>query len=244
MDAKLAELVLKEMEEYADRAHSTLIVVGSVAYKSALLHPERLSSCDDIDCVFIYEDIASLWPCPYLATNFYQKVISDIAVHAADMFSTKIFIRGIRISADFVSVEYLKNMADDPIDGTSKYRIKVTDAIEKDTNIYRNFWGEETTYKKVWKEKDGVRYYKLPIHLFVGDRFYPGVLMNKFLYNPCWLRSEEGHQALVRAIQQQVLSLCKFCSEECGQPLSVANTFYRPTEFSAETKNFLDEVYR
>ena len=54
MDAKLAELVLKEMEEYADRAHSTLIVFGSVAYKSALLHPERLSSCDDIDCVFIY----------------------------------------------------------------------------------------------------------------------------------------------------------------------------------------------
>ena len=244
MDAKLAELVLKEMEEYADRAHSTLIVVGSVAYKSALLHPERLSSCDDIDCVFIYEDIASLWPCPYLATNFYQKVISDIAVHAADMFSTKIFIRGIRISADFVSVEYLKNMADDPIDGTSKYRIKVTDAIEKDTNTYRNFWGGEITYKKVWKEKNGVRYYKLPIHLFVGERFYPGVLMNKFLYNPSWLRSEEGHKALIRAIQQQVLSLCELCSEECGQPLSVANTFYRPTEFSAETISFLNEPFR
>lgn len=59
------------------------------------------------------------------------------------------------VSADFVSGDYLKNLAAEKIADVSKYRRKLTNAIEVPDNVYTNFYGQRTTYHKVWEITGG-----------------------------------------------------------------------------------------
>lgn len=224
--------VIKMMQEWAINKKLSIIIAGSVGYRSALLRNSELEKCDDIDCIFIYDDISQVSESPFYDKKFYDAAINTIPFKA-DMFSAKTEISGIKISADFVSSDYLKKLSSEEISGISKYRLKLTNAIEVPDNVYCNFYGEQTCYHKVWEEYQGYRIYKLPIHLFVNDVFFPGVLLSKYLFNPTCVEVKTNHEELIHSIQKKIK---KYCPSDG----SLCNAYYKCGNFSEETRNFLE----
>ena len=233
--------VLNRMKDYAQEADVSILVVGSVGYRSAWLYHEEFEYCDDIDCVFIYKAIEDLYSCPYLEQTYIETVKCYLSTGEADMFSTKTEVNGVKISADFVSLTYLEQLAAEDFTGNNKFRIKATDAIEKDTNVYCNFWGEKIVYQKKYIDRGQIRLYELPIHYYLNDRFYPGVLLNKYLYNPLILHQARNDYKLIVFVQQRVGSVCSALQENNGVKASVENTAYKKENFSEETRQFLKE---
>ena len=60
MDKDKALAIITKLKEFAEAHHMGLIIVGSVAYRNALKHPENFSLCDDLDCIFVYETITDV----------------------------------------------------------------------------------------------------------------------------------------------------------------------------------------
>lgn len=238
MEIEHALQLVNQMEAYAQCAGVSLLFVGSIGYRSALRHPERLADCDDIDCIFVYEALDDLQDCPYLRIGYLQQAAQYLAQKRADLFSTKIVVSGIQISADFIAQDYLMQLAQEPFTQEDKFRVKLTDAVEKEYNLYCNFLGEALLYQKRWTEEEGLRFYRLPIHLYdTAGKFYPGVLLNKFLYNPVLLYMTESVKNLVVKIQDSVQQMCE---REKGAA-SVCNSSYKKEDFSEETKRFLSQ---
>lgn len=231
MNKNNALKVISNMKEWALRADTSLLMAGSVGYRSALIRNEEFEKCDDMDCIFIYDDLSQISDCPFFNQDFYQVVCESIPCRA-DMFSVKITIEDIKISADFVSRDYLTTLSLESIEDISKFRLKLTNAIEVPDNVYTNFYGNKTTYHKIWEDYQGYRIYKLPIHLFVENVFFPGVLLSKYLFNPSSivLNAEHGH--LIEAIQREIMDYCPADGSLC-------NAYYKCYDFSEETKRFL-----
>lgn len=120
---------------------------------------------------FLYMMIFQIEDCAFLDEHFY-KTACDTIPDKADLFTVKTTIDDIKISADFVSGDYMKELAAEKITDVSKYRRKLTNAIEVPDNVYTNFYGQKTTYHKVWEKYQEYRIYKLPIHLFVDTVFF------------------------------------------------------------------------
>ncbi len=240
MEIENAQTLIREMRCYAQQAGISLLAVGSVGYKSALLHPEFLPGCDDLDCIFIYKDSQALDRCPYMKNGYWNAAQQLIEAGTADMVSTKLMAHGIRISADFVSREYLQALAQEPFTGKDRFRIKVTDAIENSTNTYCSFDAKQLVYQKPCRKLSGdIRLYTLPTQLYREGSFYPGVLLNKFLYNPAEIRMRTEDRELVQMLQSAVANFCRQQSVRTGVPGSVMNTAYRKEDFSTETQQFL-----
>lgn len=231
MNQKNAINVINIMKKWALENNLSLLLVGSVGYRSALIRNSEFEKCDDIDCIFIYDDIKQVEKSLFFDDKFYQAVCNVIP-QKADMFSIKITIEGIKISADFVSKEYLKELCLESIDNVSKYRLKFTNAIEVPDNTYTNFYGQKTKYNKIWTEYQEYRIYKLPIYLFVDEVFFPGVLLSKYLFNPTLVVVEKEHYGLIKIIQKNIM-------EYCPEDGSLCNAYYKCSEFSEETKMFL-----
>lgn len=240
MEIENAQTLIREMRCYAEQAGVSLLAVGSVGYKSALLHPEFLSGCDDLDCIFIYETPQALDRCPYMRPGYWNATRQLIENGTADMVSTKLEAHSIHISADFVSQEYLRTLAKEPFTGEDRFRVKVTDAVENSTNTYCSFDAKQLVYQKPCRElSENIRLYTLPTQLYREGSFYPGVLLNKFLYNPAEIRMQPKDRELVRMLQSSVADFCRRQSAHTGVPGSVMNTAYRKEDFSAETQQFL-----
>ena len=240
MEIENAQALIREMRCYAEQAGVSLLAVGSVGYKSALLHPESLPGCDDLDCIFIYKDPQALDRCPYMKNGYWDAAQQLIEAGTADMVSTKLMAHNIRISADFVSREYLRTLAHEPFNGEDRFRIKATDAVENSTNTYCNFDAKQLVYQKPCRKLPGdIRLYTLPTQLYREDSFYPGVLLNKFLYNPAEIRMQPEDRELVWMLQSAVVDFCRWQSARTGVPGSVMNTAYRKEDFSTETQHFL-----
>jgi hypothetical protein len=223
--------VINNMNAWAKNNNISLLMVGSVAYRSALLRNSEFENCDDMDCIFIYDDFSQIEDCEFFDEHFY-KTVCDTIFNKADMFTIKTTIEGIKISADFVSGDYLKNLAAEKITGVSKYRRKLTNAIEVPDNVYTNFYGQKTTYHKVWEEYQEYRIYKLPIHLFVDTVFFPGVLLSKYLFNPTFITINDDHKELIQLIQKNAF-------DYCPAEGSWSKAYYKCSSFSDETKQFL-----
>ncbi len=234
MKTEKALHLLDELKKYAREKHLGCLIVGSVGYRSAILKNEEFEKCDDIDCIFVYDDIDSLENCPYLKKSFLTTAKQYLAEGKADMFSTKLFVHDIQISADFISYEYLLKLPSEPFDGVSKYRIKLTDAVEKVTNIYRSFWGDEIIYQKGVEDHGDHRLYKLPIHYYDSGIFYPGVLLNKFLYNPYPL---EADNRIRKAVDDIFVAVKQYCPNGG----SILQTSYRNEHFSDDSRKYVME---
>ena len=231
MNPDVALKVIDNMKEWGLKKNLSVLLVGSVGYRSTLLHPEMLNYCDDIDCIFIYDDIMQVDGCPILDNHFFKTACDIIPLHA-DMFTVKSERNGIKLSADFVSSEYLHGIAEEKITGESKFRLKVTNAVEVPDNVYCNFYGRQTTYHKIWYPYQNYRIYRLPIHYFVNGDFFQGVLLSKYVFNPTAVILHETHQRDIAVIQKNVRALCPPDGSLCS-------AYYRATDFSEETRAFL-----
>lgn len=225
--------VIEIMKEWAVANGLNLIIAGSVGYRSALIRDSELEKCDDIDCIFIYDDIAQISESPFYNRSFYDTVC-DTLPHKADMFSVKLVMDGIKISADFVSSIYLRKLSLEEITGVSKYRLKLTNAIEVPDNTYCDFYGRQTCYHKIWEECQGYRIYKLPIHLFVDHIFFQGVLISKYVFNPAMVVTDEICTNYISSIQRKI-------KEYCPKNGSLCNAYYKCDDFSEETRRFLED---
>ena len=234
MDANDALAVIDNLRNYAFSKHLGLLLIGSVAYRSALSNNHIFSQCHDIDCIFIYETLNSLEECPFINERLYN-MASQALVNDCDLFSTKKVIRSIQVSLDFVSIDYLCNLADEPITNQHKYRRKLTDAHETKQHIYCDYYGNRICFNKKYVQYRGFRIYKLPIHLFENNNFFPGVLLTKYLYNPVTLVSIKKQNTAITKIQRQV-------AERCPVGSSMCNFYYRNCDFSSETRDFLENL--
>lgn len=242
MESGNALHIIEQMRDYVKSVGLSLMIVGSVGYRSAMLHPKQFAFCDDIDCIFIYSDLHELMQCPYLDAEYLRNIEFYLQCGKADMFSTKCEVDSVKLSPDFISRDYLRRLSQEEISGKSKFRIKLTNAVEVESHIYCNFWGGQICFQKNYKIESGYRFYRLPIHLFVKGSFYPGVLLSKYLYNPTLVCVTDEEKAWIDRIQFTVQEACRRMA--AGDPsASVRNTAYpsRRTAFSEETETFLRE---
>ena len=231
MNPDRALKTINNIREWGLKKNLSVLLAGSVGYRSTLLHKEMLKYCDDIDCVFIYDDIIQIDECPILDNHFFKTACDTIPLYA-DMFAVKSEKNGIKLSADFVSSKYLHGIAEEKITGESKFRLKLTNAVEVPDNIYCNFYGRQTTYHKIWYPYQNYRIYQLPIHYFVEGDFFPGVLFSKYVFNPTAVILHETHQHDIATIQKRIRELCPPDGSLCS-------AYYRATDFSEETRAFL-----
>ena len=231
MNPKDALMIIDAMKDWTIKQNLSLIIVGSVGYRSALIHPENFENCDDIDCIFIYNDIKQISGCPIVGDSFFQTACDTIPGRS-DMFTVKAERNGIRLSADFVSSKYLHALADEEITGETKYRLKLTNAIEVPDNEYRNFYGDKTVYRKTWISYQNYRIYRLPIHYFVNGVFFPGVLFSKYIFNPTSIVLNNDHQNDINMIQCRMKAYCP-------PDGSLLCAYRKASSFSSETKAFL-----
>lgn len=233
MNQHQALKVIEYMKKWALLHELSLLIVGSIGYRSALIRNSEIEKCDDIDCIYIYDNIFQVAESPFFDNNFYQTVCKGIP-YKADMFSVKITIEGVELSIDFVSSDYIKALSCEEISNVSKYRRKLTNAVEVPDNIYCNFYAQKTTYHKIWEDYQGYRIYQLPIHLFVNGVFFPGVLLSKYLFNPAVIVLHESHQKSISSIQRRMKEYCPADGSWC-------NAYYKCSDFSKETKSFLED---
>ena len=223
--------IIDSLKNFALDKHIGLLIVGSVGYRSALYNTCMFELCDDIDCIFIYENISTLAECPYLDEKFYT-MATHMLGNTCDLFATKKIIRGIQVSIDFISADYLRQLATEPIDGQDKFRRKLTDSFESKQHIYSDHHGNRIYFEKSYIQCQTYRVYSLPIHLFKNGAFYPGVLLGKYLYNPVTAASIKGQNAILLQIQKNVAKVCPKDGDMC-------NSYYKNSNFSDETRTFL-----
>lgn len=168
------------LTDYCNKNSLNLITVGSVAYAKGL----ETSKCDDLDCIIVYNFIDELKNSSFLNKTFLKSCKTALKNKEIDLFATKFKILNIPISLDFVSLDYLDNICSIPINNSSIYFKKMTDAEEKPLNYYYGLNGELFTYKKIKENKEGYNVYTLPKHMYINGIFYTGVLMNKLIECP------------------------------------------------------------
>ncbi len=231
MEADAALNVIDALKAYAAGNHAGLIIVGSVAYRNALSNPANFPSCDDLDCILVYDDISALKDFPYIDTCFFESAESALGVQC-DMFATKNVIGGVKVSFDFVSLSYLHVLSGEALDGSNKYRMKLTDSVEVPDHVYCDWFGNQISYHKEQIPFSTFRIYKLPIHLYADGVFVPGVLLTKYLYNPAVILSVGAQDDYINRIQMNV-------ARNCPKGGSMYNFFFKRYDFSDETKQFL-----
>lgn len=225
--------VINKLKEFAVKCNSGLIIVGSVAYRSAMIHPELFRFCDDIDCVFVYKTISDL-----KVSEFVDEALIEVAdgtlSEKCDLFATKKVINGIKLSIDFVSLSYLDALSKTTFDGENKYRYKLTDSEEVSLHTYCDWFGNTFDFIKEFFTYQKYRIYKLPTHLYLNGAFFAGVLLTKLLFNPIVLCSVENQDEYVKLIQKNV---CVNCPENGN----VVNLYWKNKNFSNETIKFISE---
>lgn len=233
MNKEKALIVIEQLKDYAEQCRMGLVIVGSVAYRSALKHPDNFELCDDLDCIFVYKTISDVRPSDFIDQSLIDSATQKLG-QDCDLFATKKVIEGIKVSIDYVSLSYLQTLSEAPLDGISKYRFKLTDAVEVPDHIYCGWYGQELNYTKTWTTHGKFRIYKLPIHIYASCQFFAGVLLTKFLFNPVILKSVGSQQNHIRSIQCNTIRSCP----SGGSPI---NFYWKKTNFSEETKQFITE---
>ena len=180
--AKYQNLVstINYMEEFCKERLLNLVIIGSVAYKG--LNEREIYG--DLDCIIIYDDLNKIEGSPFLNSNFFEIIKESIASKTIDLFATKLMLNDVKVSLDFVDINYLKNMINSGFKENEVLLRKLTDAEEYPFNDYYNFKGEKYIYEKVKEKKDEYNIYILPKYLKINGDFFSGVLHNKFIHNP------------------------------------------------------------
>ena len=242
MDSASAMRVINYLQNYCEKNSVGLYIVGSVAYTGALDDHSIFPNCDDLDCILIYNNLAQLSDCPFFKLNslfpLAEKLLKNNEAH---MFSSKPTIEGLQLSADFISLDYFKQLADEHFQPTNSFRIKLTDSIEKITNEYRSFNGSSYIYYKEAKPYADCFLYKLPIRLWVNGEYYTGALYNKFIHNPATIVDLAGMNATHKLLLARYRGHFLRCAAD-NPSASLMSAMLFKDRFSPQTKTFLDEL--
>lgn len=180
MDARELEEVISKIRHACLKCGVNLVVVGSVAYTKG----GDMNECDDLDSVVIYDDIKKLHDFEYIDKRLYDSAVEALKEKEIDLFATKLQINGIKISLDFISINYFEKLARCIPSGNSKMLHKMTDAEECPTNDYYSFLGNQFIYTKEKYINRNLNVYILPQFLYYKNLFFSGVLYNKFIHAP------------------------------------------------------------
>ena len=179
MDKLKLENAIDNIKSVCKINQVNFIIVGSIAYKIG----ESYDDCDDLDCIIVYDSIEKLDYFPYINRSLLDAAKDLLYNEKVDLFATKFEIDDVKISMDFISIDYLENLAKSTPKGYSEMLNKLTDAEEFPTNEYYNFYGDKLIYNKIKYCINGFNVYKLPKFIYDNGKFYTGVLYNKFLDN-------------------------------------------------------------
>ncbi|MDR1871484.1 MAG: hypothetical protein LBS60_06090 [Deltaproteobacteria bacterium] len=186
MDKNKILFIIDKIHNFAKKSDTDLIIVGSVAhtYDGGRNISNNETEPDDLDCIFVYSDIVQLKNHPLVSANTLTYYIENKTELALDLLSVKQTVNNINISADFISIEYLRQLSQEPYNGASFFRRKLNDSEENESNDYYDFAGNMYHYIKPHKKTSLWNIYTLPTKLFINGIFFPGVLLNKFIHSP------------------------------------------------------------
>ncbi|MDD3322173.1 MAG: hypothetical protein PHS59_12100 [Paludibacter sp.] len=240
MDIIALNFVLDSLRKICCEKKLNLVIVGSVAYKDNFSYED----CDDLDCVIIYDDIEKIESLNFVKYNLYIEALKALNDQKIDLFATKFKLNGIAISMDFISIEYFEKLSNSIPNGMSELLNKMTDAEEKPTNDYYNFYGEKHIYNKPKFCIQELNVYKLPKFLYYGSFLYPGVLYNKFLHAPKFeiIVNQEISQLHNQLIKNY--SNCFIDIKKDNPRMDVFKSIRKWDEFSEESKQIIKEYFR
>lgn len=231
--------VLSKIKRACLECEVNLVIVGSVAYRK----DDDISGCDDLDCVIIYDNINKLDKFKYIDKIFYNSAVDALHEEEVDLFATKLRIDGIKVSLDFISINYFEELAKRVPEGKSYMLYKMTDAEELPMNDYYSLLGEQFIYIKEKYKNRNFNVYVLPQFLYHNNEFFSGVLYNKFIHNPQMVvvvNSEiiELHRELVSNYVQYYVTM-KGKLPQINILLSIRNW----EKFSAQSKKFIYDSF-
>jgi len=234
---------LNQLEKFCWKKRLNFVVVGSVAYKNAY-SVDYYNKCDDIDCVFIYDDIKKVASFPQLKQELYLAADESLRKKEVDLFATKFELEGIQISLDFISTSYFKDICNTSIDGRSIFLRKMTDAEENPTNDYYDLNGNSLIYEKQRLRKMGFNVYLLPTCLFHEGSFFSGVLRNKFIHNPLFqVVANEEILDLKKTLLDNQAAYYKERKQQ-NEEIDITKSIRRWDKFSDESKMFIKSVFK
>ncbi|SHH23668.1 hypothetical protein [Clostridium grantii] len=231
---------LNKLKEFCNKNVLNFVVVGSVGYKNG----ESTEDCDDLDCVIIYDDVFKIESFPYIGEKLYHLSVESLKNNEIDLFATKFKIGEVKISIDFISIDYFDKLAKGKPCEKSEFLRKMTDAEERPINEYYDFYGNQLIYNKTKLKSDKFNIYILPKFIYEKDIFYSGVLHNKFMYNPQFLvvKNKEILDLHGKLLKNYVsfYNLQKQRKEKIDIIKSVRNW----DRFSNESKYFINNLFQ
>ena len=239
--AKYQNLVstINYMEEFCKERLLNLVIIGSVAYKG--LNEREIYG--DLDCIIIYDDLNKIEGSPFLNSNFFEVIKENIASKTIDLFATKLMINDVKVSLDFIDINYLKNMINSGFKQNEVLLRKLTDAEEYQYNDYYNFKGEKYIYEKIKEKKDKYNIYVLPKYLKINGDFFSGVLHNKFIHNPNF--KVIFNKEILKLHQEILLKYKEFYREEqkIKGDLDIIKSIRNWEHFSKESRAFIYKIF-
>lgn len=230
---------IKNIEEFCKEKFLNLVIIGSVAYKG--LNEKEIYG--DLDCIIIYDNLDKIEGSPFLNSNFFEVVKESVLSKTVDLFATKLMINDVKVSLDFVDINYLKNMINSGFKENEVLLRKLTDAEEYPFNDYYNFKGEKYIYEKVKEKKDEYNIYILPKYLKINGDFFSGVLHNKFIHNPNF--KVIFNKEILSLHQEILLKYKEFYREEqkTKGDLDIIKSIRNWERFSKESRAFIYKIF-
>lgn len=239
--AKYQNLVstIKNIEEFCKEKFLNLVIIGSVAYKG--LNEKEIYG--DLDCIIIYDNFDKIEGSPFLNPNFFEVVKESVLSKTVDLFATKLMINDVKVSLDFIDINYLKNMINSGFKQNEVLLRKLTDAEEYPYNDYYNFKGEKHIYEKIKEKKDKYNIYILPKYLKIDGDFFSGVLHNKFIHNPNF--KVVFNKEILSLHQEILLKYKEFYrkEEKIQENLDIIKSIRNWKHFSKESRQFIYKIF-
>lgn len=235
---KLCELIEK-IKLLCIKLKLNFVIVGSVAYRKG----ESMDICDDFDCIIIYDDIEKLSLIPYINKKLYLTAKKYLDKKEIDLFSTKFKLNDIKVSMDFISIDYFKKLAYSIPKGYSEILRKLTDAEELPFNDYYSFLGEKFIYNKQKYKIDSFNVYKLPKFIYKESTFFSGVLYNKFIHNPDFkFVYNQNILELHKILLNNYVNFYK-SKKKINSNIDIHKSIRNWSKFSEESKLFINQLF-
>ena len=235
MDKLKLENVIENIKSRCKISKVNFIIVGSIAYRIG----ETYDTCDDLDCVIVYDSIDKLNSFQYINKNLLKTAKYLLDNKKIDLFATKLKIDNIKVSMDFISIDYLEKLSKSTPKGYSEFLKKLTDAEELSTNDYYNFYGEKLIYNKIKYTVNEFNVYRLPKFIYENNKFFTGVLYNKFLHNP----KEEFiiNKEVITLKQILIKNYAKYYKKQkqINPNIDIAKSIRNWDKFSKNSKKFI-----
>ena len=230
---------IKNIEEFCKEKFLNLVIIGSVAYKG--LNEKEIYG--DLDCIIIYDNLDKIEGSPFLNPNFFEVVKESVLSKTVDLFATKLMINDVKVSLDFIDINYLKNIINSGFKQNEVLLRKLTDAEEYPYNDYYNFKGEKYIYEKVKEKKDEYNIYILPKYLKINGDFFSGVLHNKFIHNPNF--KVVFNKEILSLHQEILLKYKEFYrkEEKIQENLDIIKSIRNWKYFSKESRQFIYKTF-